>query len=61
MIVVSATEKMLALYKGKLQAIDHQILLESIFWSTRANVTTRSRRFKRSDSLLIGCHNTDKT
>ena len=51
MIVVSATEKMLALYKGKLQAIDHQILLESIFWSTRANVTTRGRRFKRSGSI----------
>ena len=51
MIFVSATEKMLALYKGKLQAIDHQILLEAIFWSTRANVTTRSRRFKRSGSI----------
>ena len=31
MIVVSATEKMLALYKGKLQSIDRQILLKSDF------------------------------
>ena len=31
MIVVSATEKMLALYKGKIQSIDRQILLESDF------------------------------
>ena len=31
MIVVSATKKMLALYKGKLQSIDRQILLKSDF------------------------------
>ncbi len=60
MIVVSATEKMLALYKGKLQAIDHQILLNR-FSGQRGRTSLLAAEDSNVPAAFSGYHNADKT